>query len=636
MSQKPADKSVKKRTPATVKISHLWIKLSDGVRLSAKLWLLNSTPVPALIEFSPHRKSDLSAARDNGHCTALGAAGYAVLRIDQRGTGDSEGNFSGSFDRQDETDALQVLNFITEQQWCDGKLGLFGFSAGGTAALQIARRQPVGLGAIIALAATDDPYEDESAYHGGVPTAELLAAATRQLAKSALPQDVKLAGKVWKKNWNARLNQKRFMAAHWLQHPQRDDDWKSISAREELGLITAPVLVVAGWQDGVAGANLRMMNSLRSPCKAIIGGWGHEWPQENAQGQAIDFTVEMLRWFDHHLKGQPTSVMQEPAVRFFMGDPIKAGGKVTGRWLGDMMWGPGASSVQTLYLTGYGLSSSKGEDRDFTFSSPLTSGFGLASGFVDGAARDDSAALTFDSPPLATELDLAGAPELAVDLTADSKVAQVSVRLSAIWPTGEISPLSHKIQNLTQRVSREHPTALEPERRMGVTIKLADMAWRLPKGFKLRVSISSSNFPLAWPAPNKVALTIHAGSAELSLPIRRDRGMEKLITFAQLPHQPKASVAKRSFALDPISGAAKLSVSTANEKQNFSIKPEDGASAKQQVETLCTVGKVRTEVKSTLSATAKLWKLDATLEAFEGKKKVFSKKFTEAIKRQLS
>ena len=628
-------KSIKKPAVPLVKISHLWIKLGDGTRLSAKLWLSKAAPAPALVEISPHRKSDLSVTRDAGHCAALAAAGYGVLRIDQRGTGDSEGNFSGSFDRQDETDALQVLNFIAEQSWCDGKLGLFGFSAGGTAALQIARRQPVGLGAIIAVAATDDPYEDDGIYHGGVPRSELLASATRQLAKSSLPQDVKLSGKAHQKNWQARLKHQRFMATHWLQHPQRDDDWKAISAAEDIGLITAPVLLVAGWQDPAAGASLRLLQNLRSPCKAVIGAWGHEWPQENADGQAIDFTVEMLRWFDHHFKGQATGVMQEPAIRFFMADAAKAGNTISGRWLSDMAWGPGASVSQTLYLTGYGLSASKGEERAFTLSSPLTSGFGLASRQVDGAARDDSAALTFDSPPLAAELDLAGAPTVAFDISADAEVAQVALRLSAISPTGEISVLSEKIQNLTQRVSRGHPTALESGRRMGVTVKLSDMACRLPKGFKLRVSIATSNFPSAWPAPSKVALTIYAGAAELSLPIRQDRGMQKLVTFAPALRQPIGAQQKRSFALDAVSGAAKLSVGDEVQKQNFFVKPDDVVSAKQQAEASYALGKFKTVVQSSLSATAKHWLLTAKLEAFEGKKRVYAKEFKEKIARKL-
>ena len=627
MPRKPAARSFT--------VSHLWIKLGDGVKLSAKLWLPKTKPSPALVEVSPQRKSDLTLARDTALHGTLAAAGYATLRIDQRGTGDSEGNFSGGFDRQDETDALRALNFIAAQSWCDGKLGLFGFSVGGTAALQIARRQPVGLGAIIAVAATDDPYEDDGVYQGGVAIGALLASATKQLAKAALPQDVKLAGKAWRKNWQVRLKQQRFMATHWLQHPLRDDEWKAQSSAEDIGLITAPTLLVAGWQDEMAGAVPRMLQNLRAPCKAVIGAWGHEWPQENSNGHSIDFSVEMLRWFDQHLKGQATGVMQEPAIRYFMADPRKAGSATTGRWLGDMLWGVGASSNQTLYLTASGLGSAKSEEKALLFSSPLTCGFGIASALADGAARDDSASLTFDSPPLAADLDIAGAPLLHLDLSADAEVAQVLVRLSSIWPTGEISPLSHRIQNLTQRVSRGTPTALEPARKYRVEVKLADCAYRLPKGHKLRVSISTSSFPLAWPSVKPMALTIYAGASELTLPVRVDRGMEKLPTFASLITQPDAQVSKRVLALDPVSGDAKLTESFGDERHVASIALNDPLSASQTAEASYTSGKVRTVVQSSLSSTAKHWLLNAKLEAFEGNKRAYTKAFSEKILRKL-
>ena len=419
-----------------------------------------------------------------------------------------------------------------------------------------------------------------------------------------------------------------------MKHPQRDDEWKAISAAEDIGLITAPTLLVTGWQDGSAGASLRMMQSLRSPCKAIIGPWAHEYPQE-AEANAIDFAVEMLRWFDLHLKGQATGVMQEPAFRYFMQDPQANGAATTGRWLSDMMWGPGAFATQSLFLSASGLAISKGDEKALSFSSPLTSGFGIESGLPDGAARDDSAALTFDSPALAAELDIAGAPSLTLDLSADAEVAQVHVRLSCILPTGEISQLSQRAMNLTQRVSRGSPSALEPARRTRVEVKLADMATRVPKGCKLRVSISTSAFPQAWPAPNKVALTIYTGASTIALPIRSDRGMEKLISFAPLAANSVVPKPKRVFSLDPVSGAAKLSFANADEKHSYSVKPDDVASATQQAEASYIVGKVKTVVQSKLSATSKHWLLSAKLEAFESKKRVYTKEFKEKIPRKL-
>ncbi len=598
-----------KSAAAPVKISTLSIPVGDGVKLAAKLWLPRVVPAPTLIEFSC-----LTSSREDAIHSVLAKDGYAVLRIDPRGLGDSAGVFTGGFNRQDETDALQAMNFIAEQKWCDGKLGLFGFSASGTAALQIARRQPVGLAAIIAIAATDDPYEDGGAYQGGVAQTALLASAAWQLAKVAA-----------QKNAKANLKHLRFMATDWLQHPARDAEWISQTASEDLGLITAPTLLVAGWQDAASRAVPRMMMSLRSPCKAVIGGWGHEWPQESSTG--IDFSVEMLRWFDQHLKGKATGVMQENAFRYFMNDA----GHSSGRWLGDMMWGAGASVTQHLYLSAHGLSTTKGEVKALQFSSPLTCGFGVASMQADGAARDDNASLTFDSAPVAADLDIVGAPTVSLDLSADGAVAQVLVRLSAISESGAIVPLASHMLNLTQRVSRGQPSALEPSRKYLVNVQLADMAARVSKGQRLRVSIVTSNFPQSWPAPSRISLDVQSGNSSLSLPLRQDRGMEKLITFASLAKAPVAEHVKRVFSLDPVTGAARL----ISGESVFTIKPDEPSSAKQVVEASATAGKVRSHVQATMTATAKHWVVSAKLEAFEGKKKIFTKEFSEKVARKL-
>jgi len=573
------------------------------MRLSAQLWLPSVRPAPVLVELA-----GLEDVRDAALHPAMAKDGYAVVRLAQRGLGNSEGVYSGGFDRQDETDALQALNFIAEQKWCDGKLGLFGFASGGTAALQVARRQPVGLGALMAVEATDDPYVDGAAYQGGVVTSELLMAAAKQLAKSALPS-------LTKKNWPARLKTQKFMAAQALQHPARDDEWKAIAAGEDIGLITAPTLLVADWAK--AAAVPRMMMGLRAPCKAVIGPWD----------TAIDFSVEMLRWFDQHLRGKATGIMQEQTFRYFMRDA----GHESGRWLGDMMWGAGAFAEQRLYLTGAGLADGRGENKELTFTSPLTCGFGAASGLADGAARDDSASLTFDSPALAADLDVVGAPSVALDVSTDAEVAQIFARLSAVGPAGEIALLSQHMLNLTQRVSRGQPSLLEAGRRYTVTIILADMAARVPKGHKLRVAISTSNFPLAWPAASKLALTVHTGNSSLALPIRKERGMEKLITFAPITKAPVVAAAKRLFTVDPVSSEAKL----AHGGNVFSVKPDDPLSAKQSVEVIQVDGTIKTVVQAKLSATAKHWVLSAKLDAFDGKKKVLTKSFDEKILRKL-
>ena len=96
------------------------------------------------------------------------------------------------------------------------------------------------------------------------------------------------------------------------------------------------------------------------------------------------------------------------------------------------------------------------------------------------------------------------------------------MRLNDVWPTGEVSRITYHLQNLCMRDSRENPMPLEPGKHYRMKIKLDDIAWRVPKGHRLRVAISTSYFPMMWPAPEPVTLTVYAGKSQLHLPLRKE------------------------------------------------------------------------------------------------------------------
>ncbi|HEX2174964.1 MAG TPA: CocE/NonD family hydrolase, partial [Nocardioidaceae bacterium] len=142
---------------------HIWIPMSDGVRLAARLWRPESSddqPVPAILEYIPYRQRDLSSKRDSIHHPYLAGHGYASLRVDIRGSGDSEGVLVDEYTEQEHRDAEEVLAWLAEQPWCDGRTGMMGISWGGFAALQVAARRPPSLRAIVACSFTDDRYAD--------------------------------------------------------------------------------------------------------------------------------------------------------------------------------------------------------------------------------------------------------------------------------------------------------------------------------------------------------------------------------------------------------------------------------------------------------------------------------------------
>ncbi|KAF4461665.1 hypothetical protein FALBO_11534 [Fusarium albosuccineum] len=117
------------------------IILSDGITLSALIWMpenAHDSPVPAILEYLPYRKRDGTSHRDALNHPYVAAHGYACVRVDMRGSGDSEGLLLGEYLQQEQDDALEILKWIASQAWCTGSIGMIGISWGGFNGLQVA------------------------------------------------------------------------------------------------------------------------------------------------------------------------------------------------------------------------------------------------------------------------------------------------------------------------------------------------------------------------------------------------------------------------------------------------------------------------------------------------------------------
>src|SRR4051812_17140251 len=151
-------------------IENTYIRLKDGTRLAARIWLpedAKSDPVPGILEFLPYRKRDATSPRDALTHPYFAGHGYASVRVDMRGSGESDGLLEDEYLKQEQDDALEVIQWIARQPWCTGKVGMMGISWGGFNALQVAARRPPALKAIITVCSTDDRYADDVHYMGG-------------------------------------------------------------------------------------------------------------------------------------------------------------------------------------------------------------------------------------------------------------------------------------------------------------------------------------------------------------------------------------------------------------------------------------------------------------------------------------
>lgn len=337
-------------------IRNTWIPLADGCRLAARIWLpvdATEQPVPAILEYLPYRKNDATAVRDATQQPYFAGHGYAALRVDLRGSGDSQGIMFDEYLKQEHDDALEVIRWIARQPWCTGAVGMIGISWGGFNSLQVAARRPPELKAIITLCSTDDRYADDIHYMGGCLLEGNMTWASTMFAYNARPPDPELVGDGWRALWLERLAKTPPYVGEWLRHQRRDAFWKHGSVNENYGAIACPVYAIGGWADGYTNAVPRLLEGLTVPKKALIGPWAHLYPHVGSPGPEIGFLQEALRWWDHWLKGVETGVMDDPKVRIWMQKsvaPRRVYDERPGRWVAEPTWPPADSQSRRFFL----------------------------------------------------------------------------------------------------------------------------------------------------------------------------------------------------------------------------------------------------------------------------------------------
>jgi hypothetical protein len=661
-------------------VEHVWIPMRDGCRLSARIWYpvnAEQEPVPAILEYIPYRKRDHTRYDDETAYTYLAGHGYACVRVDMRGSGDSEGVLEDEYLTIEQLDGLDVLKWIGEQPWCDGGVGMVGISWGGFNGLQIAALQPPELKAIITVCSTDDRYGDDVHYMGGCLLADNLSWASTMFARNAQPPDPEIVGESWLEQWKERLEGSGLWVAEWMRHPWRDDYWKHGSVCEDFSQIQCPVLAVGGWADGYTNAVFRLMKGLEVPCKGIIGPWSHVYPQFGTPGPAIGFLQESKRWWDYWLKGIDSGIMSEPPLTVWMQDwapPRTSINHRPGRWLTVPSWPSDLVETRAFWLDDdVGLSPGDGPappERTFKVQSPLSVGlfggkwsfYAVAPDLPHDQREEDGGALVFESEPLKNKLSILGSPELDLELSSNRPSALLAVRLSDVAPDDKATRITFGLLNLTHRDSHEHPEPLEPREKYRVRLQLKKIAQVVPKGHRLRIAISSSYWPIAWPSPEPVRLTIHTGASRLLLP-ELPRNAEKVPArpfpepvigpagrFEQLVKPDRTWLIQRNMMDETTTVMVKndegtvriadadVEIST-NVEERYTYQYDDYDSLKGEAR--CDMvferpgWRAETFTRTTLTSTKRRFRVRATLDAYLNGSRVYSKSWDETIPRKL-
>ncbi|MFB8131706.1 CocE/NonD family hydrolase [Streptomyces mirabilis] len=554
----------------------LWIPLPDGTRLHARVWRpLTDAPVPVLLEYLPDRLTDRTAPRDWQRHPWYAGHGYASVRVDARGHGNSEGVPADPYGESERADGVEVIHWLADRPWCSGAVGMFGISRGGFTSLRIAALAPEPLKAIVTVCATDDPYDNDGHRLGGAVLAvETHARAATALADVARPPDPVHVGQVmWRDMWVKRLEKVEPFIHTWLSHPTRDAYWRHAGVREDGGYggIRAAVLAVGGWHDPSCDTVLRLVESLPvDRVRGLIGPWCHQYPDRGLPpGPAIGFLQETLRWWDHWLRPTATSVpdpdpgvnddpdpgmndravMAQPLLRSYVmaaHPPATTYPSLPGHWVGDTAW-PSPSVTPIAYaLRGAPVlvRSPQHTGVDAGRFRPVGNDADLPPNQREEDAR--SVCFEFEVPG---ETWVLGRPRVRLRLTSHSPWGQVIARVCDVAADGSSTLVTRGALNLSARYGPDQAVSWKPGSTEDVVFDLTATGYAFPSGHRIRLSLSSAYWPWIWPQPGSAAgLVLDPAGSSLELPVRA-RESDPRITFEE-PEQSEPLGVTSAATLD--------------------------------------------------------------------------------------
>jgi uncharacterized protein len=658
-------------------IENSWILLKDGTRLAVRLWIPASaehTPVPVVWEYIPYRKRDFERARDDQWANAFVPYGFAFARVDIRGSGESDGLLLDEYLQQEQDDAVEVIAWLARQPWSSGAIGMRGISWGGFASFQAAAMRPPALKAIMPQCATDNRYTDDAHYVGGALTLDMYDWGAEFKNVMVAPPDPAIVGDRWREMWMARLDHTPPILATWLSHQRFDAYWQHGSIATDYSAIECPVYVVGGQIDSYRDFLPRSLAHLSVPRKGLMGPWGHRYPEIADPGPGLEWVTEEVRWWTQWLRGIDTGIMGEPQFRVFMEEKTAAEvwpNDVPGRWVAESSWPSPRIAPRLMFLNARGLETTAGASTALVCKSQETLGltkrewfpWNMSIDLPPDETPDDLRSLTFDSEPLAEDLEILGNPLVKLRLSATEPVAKVVARLNEVAPDGKSWSVSYGALNLTHRESHTSPTPLVVGESYDVEVSCYFTAHRFKKGSRIRVAISESLWPMLWPSPKPVELRILAGVSTLTLPVRPMDIAEAPMPIAEI--KDRIAAREKTHALGSCEYEVRQSGPDAHGRVIIhkrlrdlpetltdigttmsggsdwflSIKEGDPNSSVWQLRWFSKLSRgswdTTTESTLELSSTADEFRLKESMTAWEGGKIVFEKSWDHTIRRDL-
>jgi putative CocE/NonD family hydrolase len=500
-----------------------WIPMADGVRLAATLYAPDegNGPWPAILEYLPYRKDDWTLPRDLRLYPPIVDRGYVAARVDIRGTGRSEGQLpDGEYSERELSDALEVIDWLAVRPWSNGAVGMWGISWGGFNAIQVAMRSPPHLKAIIAVDASDDLFHDDIHYIDGIwHLDEYEIGIDLWNAVSPAP-DFPVDEEILEQRFDAEP-----WLLSWLRHQRDGPFWRRGSLAPAYDRLRVPALLIGGWLDGYRDSVARMLTHVPAPTAAIVGPWNHAWPHDATPGPEIEWRTEAARWWDHWLKGRDTGALDEPRLAAYLRSwhpPDPSLETVPGAWRWED-WPVEGTDDRVFHLGEDGsLRSRAGGEAVHRL--PYRPGAGAEAGAWWGELAIDQApldeiCLVYETDPLQKDVAIIGMPRAVLHASVDAPLAHFFARLSDLSPDGRVTLVSGGGLNGAHRRSPERPEALEPGAVDRLEIPIRFTSWVFPVGHRIRLAVSNHLWPMMWPTPHPMTMSLHVRDSHLVLPV---------------------------------------------------------------------------------------------------------------------
>ena len=645
---------------------HRFLEMDDGVRIALSLHLPDTPPPwPVVFEARPYRKDDFSDA------TAIyrrlcDEGGLAVCRADVRGTGTSEGVAEDEYTEREFRDHVATIGWLSDQDWSNGSVGMYGTSYSGFNSLQVAALRPPALKAIIPIYATDRRYTDDVHYGGGARRGiDFLDYPAYMVALNALPPVPSVYGDGWREEWLRRIEANEPWELAWLEHQNEDNYWRHGSVFFDYEAIEAATLVIAGHADGYRNMALRAFERLQGPKKILFGPWSHMSPRLSMPGPRIDHVPVMIAWWKRWLGGD-ASVDVEPPISIFVRrwtDPEPDTDAYVGEWRAEPEWPPArlADDRRPLGSAAASAQTAAGETAemdlleirgDVGVTSSIWCAGALPFGVPWDQRPDEAFSLVYDWP-VTEEIEIMGHPRVELSVAATVPVAFVSAKLCDVAPDGRSAMVTRGILNLAHRDSHERPEPIPVGEPVAASIELDATSYVFAPGHTIRLDLAGSDFPSSWPPPFTGAIEIDRAGSTLVLPVLHGRPVLPPPVF--LPGAPEASLPERvrweirddvlarerAVVIDHggVRGLNGLAESSDRYWGEIGVRSHEPghcvATAGASLELGWGEVSVRNESRATLRSDPETWHLTIELEVFEGDERIAERRWEQTTPRDL-